>query len=181
MIALLRGTVAHRGTGFLVIEIGGIGYRVTMPEPAMNGLSGEVALFTHEAQREDGRELFGFRTADELELFSRLISVSGVGPKSGQRIVCAAPVNEVVRKIAAADVTFLSSVQGIGKKTAQKIVLELSGVIAEESAAVPKEAEEAVDALMGLGYSRKQAVDALESLEGTTEEKIRQALKRLSR
>lgn len=180
MIALLRGNVAHRGTGFLVIEIGGIGYRVTMPETAMDGLSGEVVLFTHEAQREDGRELFGFRAADELELFGRLISVSGVGPKSGQRIVCAAPVGEVVRKIAAADVAFLSSVQGIGKKTAQKIVLELAGVLSDGAEAAEGD-EEAVDALVGLGYSRKQALDALDTLEGTTEEKIRQALKRLSR
>src|SRR3989344_251239 len=122
MIARLRGQLVHRGVGFVIVEIAGVGYRVTMPEAASRGLSGEVVLFTHEAQREDGRELFGFASAEALELFSRLISVSGVGPKSGQKIVCAAPVNEVIGKIASADVAFLSSVQGIGKKTAQKIV-----------------------------------------------------------
>ncbi|TAK04095.1 Holliday junction branch migration protein RuvA [Patescibacteria group bacterium] len=181
MIALLKGVVAHRGNGFLIVEIAGVGYRVTMPEAAMNGLSGEVTLFTHEAQRDDGRELFGFRTADELELFSRLICVSGVGPKSGQKIACVAPVDEVKKRIMTQDIAFLSSVQGIGKKTAQKIVLELSGVLAEEGAEVAEGAEESVDALVGLGYSRKQAADALDGLEGDTEGKIRQALKRLSR
>jgi Holliday junction DNA helicase RuvA len=180
MIALLRGTVAHRGTGFLIVEIGGVGYRVTMPETAMNGLSGEVVLFTYEAQREDGRELFGFRTAPELELFSRLISVSGVGPKSGQKIAGAGPVDEVKRRIMTQDVAFLSSVPGIGKKTAQKIVLELAGVLVE-GAEEAEGSEEAVEALVGLGYSRRQAVDALDGLEGSTEEKIRHGLKRLSR
>ena len=180
MVALLRGAVVHRGSGFLIVEINGIGYRVTMPESASQGLSGDVVLFTHEVTRDDGRELFGFRSSDELELFSRLVSVSGVGPKSGQKIACVAPVDEVKRRIMTQDITFLSSVPGIGKKTAQKIVLELSGVLADETD-MTKETDEAVEALTGLGYSRKQAADALEGIEGDTEEKIRSALKRLSR
>lgn len=181
MIAMVSGRVMYRGAGFVLVERDGIGYKVNLPESALD-VSGDVTLYTHEVIRDDQHELFGFRSLEALELFWKLGGVSGVGPKSAQKIVFAGSVQEVVKKIAAADVTFLSSVQGIGKKTAQKIVLELSGVIAEEpGASVPKEAEEAVDALMGLGYGRKQAMDALDGVEGGTEEKIRQALKRLSR
>ena len=179
MIAMVSGKVIYRGNGFAIVERDGIGYKVNLPEPV--GVSGDVSLYTHEVIREDQRELFGFFSIEALELFWRLTSVSGVGPKSGQKIVFAASVDEVKRKIMTQDIAFLSSISGIGKKTAQKIVLDLSGVLAEADDVAKGAEGEAVDALVGLGYTRKQASDALEGLDGSVEDQIRQALKRLSR
>ncbi len=183
MIAMLKGTVAFRGNGFLIVDVAGVGYKVTMPEMLIRALPSEVMLYTHEVQRDDGRELFGFENMNTLELFWRLTTVSGVGPKSAQKIANAGTVDVVKSHIMKGDVAFLSAVPGIGKKTAQKIILELSGIIAEEGDASTGSGQngEEIDALMGLGYTRKQADDALKDTKGSVEDRIRAALKSLSR
>ena len=181
MIVMIQGVIEHRGAGFVVLLRDGIGYKVQMPDAVSRAMSGEVTLYTHEVVLDDQRELFGFVSLEALELFWRLITISGVGPKVAQKVVAAGEVGEVKSKIMGGNLEFLSSISGIGKKTAQKIILELKGVLAEEGDVMSGD-QDAVEGLIGLGYSRMQAQDALSSVEGgTTEARIRAALKRLSR
>ena len=185
MIVSLKGIIEHRSSGFLIIEVGGIGYRVFIPDEAAIALpvSGEVTLYIHEVIRESEREMFGFISLSALHLFWKLIGVSSVGPKVGQKIIYAASIDVVREKIMLGDLAFLTSISGVGTKTAQKIILELKGVLAEDLPAQFVDAD-ALDALVGLGYARKQAEDALRSVGdelSDTEDRIRAALKRLGK
>jgi Holliday junction DNA helicase RuvA len=181
MITTLHGTVTHHRAGFLILEVAGIGYKVMLPEDRAHELAGEVRLYTHEVIRESERELFGFLSLAALELFWKLLSVSGVGPRSAQKIVYAGAIEDVKGNIMNGNLAFLTDVPGIGKKTAQKIILELKGTFVDEPLLTPRDAD-AVEALVGLGYARRQAEEALSGIEGaTTEERIRAALKFLSR
>ncbi len=182
MIVSLTGTVTHHAVGFLILEVQGIGYKVIMPEDAAHGITGETTLYTHEVIRDDQRELFGFVSLAALELFWRLTSVSGVGPRSAQKIAFAGSVDVVKANIMKGNVAFLTDVPGIGTKTAQKIILELSGALAEEPGVTSGLDGDAIEALIGLGYARKQAEEALSNVNAeSTEQRIRAALKSLSR
>ncbi len=179
MIAKISGQVLRKGENWLIIEVQGLGYRVfASASVVLSAKIGEpVALWTHEQQREDGREFFGFPVPEELEFFWRLITVSGVGPKMGLAIVGATNVNAVKKWIDEGNVAALSEIRGVGRKTAQKIVLELKGKLAEAGAD-----DEAADALVGLGYTREEARAAMKGVAGaTTEERLRAALKNLGR
>ncbi len=181
MMSFIHGSVLFHGVGYLLIECHGLGYKITMPEHVAHEFRGEVEMYLHEVQRDDGRELFGFRSIAELELFWKLIAISGVGPKSAQKIVFSDVVDRVKAKIMAGDLTALTDVSGIGKKTAQKIILELKGVLVEEPGFSVLDAD-AIEALIGLGYSRRDAEAALSGVqEEHTDDRIRAALKRLSR
>ncbi len=180
MIAWLKGKVLRKGENWLIVDVAGLGYRVfAAPGVALAAkLGDEIALWTHEQQRDDGREFYGFATADELEFFWKLITVSGVGPKMGLTIVGASNLNAVKKWIDQGNIAALSEIHGVGKKTAQKIVLELKGKLAEADAG----GDEAADALVGLGYSREEARSAVMGIEGATvEERVKAALKRLGR
>ena len=181
MIITISGTVAHRGKNFVIISCQGIGYKVIWPENAVAILSGAVTLYTHEVQREDGRELFGFLTMAALELFWKLLEVSGVGPRNAQKIIFAAPVEEVRANIMKGNLAFFTEISGVGTKRAQKIILELKGVLVDGDSGTSVD-RDAVEALIGLGYQRRQAEEALRGIEGeSTEDRIRSALKVLSR
>lgn len=181
MMAYIQGRILYHGVGYVIVENGGIGYKITIPESIAHEIQDSATLYLHEAQREDGRELFGFLSLEQLELFWKLTAVSGVGPKSGQKIVFSDAVDRVKAKIMAGDLAALTDVPGIGKKTAQKIILELKGVLVEEPGIGGFDLD-AVEALVGLGYSRRDAETALSGIEeGDTESRIRLALKRLSR
>ncbi len=180
MMAFIQGTVLHQGAGYLLVECGGIGYKITLPETVTYSIQQQVTFFLHEVLRDNERELFGFASIAQLELFWKLIAVSGVGPRSGQKIVFSDQTDHIKAKIMAGDVVSLTHVPGIGKKTAQKIILELKGVLAEEPIASSGDLD-AVEALIGLGYSRRDAQTALLELDDLdTESRIRAALKRLS-
>lgn len=180
MMAYIQGRILYHGVGYVIVEQGGFGYKVTVPESVAHEMQHPATLYLHEAQRDDGRELFGFTSIAQLELFWKLIAVSGVGPKSAQKIVYSDVVDKVKAKIMAGDLVALTDVPGIGKKTAQKIILELKGALVDEPAATLD--SDAIDALMGLGYQRRDAQAALFGIEeGDTESRIRAALKRLSR
>jgi Holliday junction DNA helicase RuvA len=182
MITILRGKIEYHGVGFVVIEVNGVGYKVNLPEDRAHELSGEVLVFIHEVQREDQHELYGFLTMEALQLFWKLTNVSGVGSKVGQKIVFAAPVEKVKEKIMKGDLGFLTDIPGIGKKTAQKIILELKGALVDDVDKSFGFDADAVEGLVGLGYPRRQAEEVLSGLEAeTTEERIRAALKILSR
>jgi len=180
MLIKINGTIDYVGDGFLVLEQGGLGYKVILPEGSILGASGQMTLYTHEVIRDDSRELFGFFSMEALTLFWKLVSISGVGSRIAQKIVFSSSVEEVKGKIMGGDLGFLMSIPGIGKKTAQKIILELKGVLTEE----PLESvdTESMDALIGLGYSRRQAQGALSGILGSsTEERVRAALKTLAK
>ncbi|NQV90399.1 Holliday junction branch migration protein RuvA [Candidatus Uhrbacteria bacterium] len=181
MLAYIQGNVLHKSPGYIIVATQGLGYKITLPEGIIRELAESVEFYLHEAQRDDGRELFGFTSVDQLELFWKLVSVSGVGPKSGQKIVYAEGIEQVKAKIMVGDLTFLMSVPGIGKKTAQKIILELKGALADEPDISALDLD-AIEGLVGLGYSRRDAETALSGLEEEgTDDRIRAALKRLSR
>jgi Holliday junction DNA helicase RuvA len=179
MIAWLKGNVIRKGGNWVIVDVNGSGYRVFASAGiVLSAKLGEpIALWTHEQQREDGREFYGFATPDELEFFWKLITVSGVGPKMGLTIVGASNLNAVKKWIDDGNVAALSEIHGVGKKTAQKIVLELKGKLAEAVAG----GDEAADALVGLGYSREEARAAVEGIEGSVEDRVRAALKRLGK
>ena len=181
MIVYLKGTIQSKGKDSVVVLIDNLGYEVSAPAPVLERLivGEEHELFTHEYLRENSRELYGFATRDELSLFHDLMKVSGVGPKSALNVMSlgAARIREAINK---GDAAILASVSGVGTKTAQKIVLELKGILTDASVASAD--TDAVDALRRLGYSQREAADALSGITGdTVEEKIKSALKVLGK
>jgi len=181
MIVSIEGNITYHGLGFVIVETGGIGYKIVLPEDVAHAQHGQVRFYTHEIIREPDHELFGFASIEALELFWKLIGVSGVGPRTAQKIVFADTVEKTKERIMAGDLSFLTNVPGIGKKTAQKIILELKGALAQEPEFSIFDSD-AVEALISLGYSRKDAENILSGVSGeTTEERIRAALKTLGR
>lgn len=195
MIRFLRGKFYPQIDGTCVIETAsGIGFSVTLPanSPLYTNFDGdEVKVYTYMIVREDDMSLYGFDSPDEMELFTQLISVSGVGPKAGMAIMSILPLNELKRAIARGDVKMISQANGVGKKTAERVILELKDKVSEFTedleeegeAAVPQatsERNEAVAGLLSLGYSRSEAEDALAHIKEndlSTEEYIKRALK----
>ena len=199
MIAYLRGKVLTTTTETVILDVNGVGYEVYCSGGAFKKLViGQVGeLHTYLQVKEDGITLFGFADTKEKELFLKLITVSGVGPKMGISILAAMSAEDFARAIATADVKGLSKVKGLGKKTAEKIVLELHGKIsaaeildasgesvgAETASpttkATPQE-EEAISALMGLGFTRAESAQAVKKAKDlgakTVEEIIMKAL-----
>jgi Holliday junction DNA helicase RuvA len=180
MIAFLKGTALAVGPNYLIIlpdAAPGIGYRLTVPLAVALGIRERqpVEFFVHEHQREDGRELYGFKTHDELMLAQKLLTVSGVGPKIAQTIVLTG-VERVTGAIRAGDPNLFLSISGIGKKRAQQIILELKGSIDTQNLEGAK--DELMLALEQLGYQGKEIMDTVKrvSRTGSTEERLREAL-----
>jgi Holliday junction DNA helicase RuvA len=178
MIRYLQGILAEKDIGAVVIDLGGIGYEVHVPTNSAMFLreSGdEVKVYTYMQVREDDMSLFGFASESELTLFRQLISVNSVGAKGALAILSSAPVSEIKKAIVFEDVDMITRANGIGKKTAQKVVLELKDKMGEiaaergdsitgtEAAAVMDDDNRsaAIDALTGLGFTRSEAAEAL--------------------
>jgi Holliday junction DNA helicase RuvA len=181
MIARLRGrAVARRGDG-LVLDVGGVGYLVAATPAAARKAEGggEVSLETYLHVREDALQLFGFADADERELFEHLLGVNGVGPKVALAIVSGSTPSELRRAIALEDTKRFEAIPGIGRKTAQRVVLELKEKIGEPAAGGSPHLV-ARDALVELGYSVADAERALAEVdpELPAEERVRLALRR---
>lgn len=201
MIAYLRGRVLTTTAETAIIDVNGIGYEAYCSGGAFSRLAvGEVAeLYTYLQVKEDGVTLFGFANPKEKELFLKLISVSGVGPKMGIAVLSALSADDFASAVATADAKRLSAVKGLGKKTAEKIILELHGKISAaevisasgdnpaggsaetEEGRLSVSDEDAVAALMNLGFKRPESVRAVkrahEAGAATTEDVIIQALK----
>lgn len=178
MLAFVEGVIAYVEEDALVVAAGGLGYRLFVPR-ASGDVGETIRLYVAEVIREDRFDLFGFRTKDELAMFHRLTGIDGVGPKSALKILSAGSIDTLLRTIQAGDVGFLTSIPGVGKKTAQKIVLELKGVLVGEPG---REGGDVADALISLGYSRADLEPVLGYLTAaTTEEKIKQALQMLGK
>lgn len=199
MIGFLRGVLFEKGSGYIIIDVGGVGYEVSVPANSGAYLSSEgeeVMIYTTMIVREDDVSLYGFSRKGELDAFKKLITVNGVGAKAGISILSAFTLEQLQQAIVFEDVKALTKANGIGKKTAERIVLELkdkfdagdtapSAEVAAEGqapAAASSGREEAVAALVALGYSRGEATGALAGVKDTdlsTEEYIKRALKNL--
>jgi holliday junction DNA helicase RuvA len=189
MISHLKGTLLEREIGSVILDVGGVGYRVNVSNATFALLPSEtgstIELYIHMAVRENSIELYGFADKDEMGLFELLIGVSGIGPKSGLAILSLANAGTLKTAIAKNDVSYLTKVSGIGKKTAEKIVLELKDRIGSHAAMGPelKEDADVVEVLMSLGYPREEARDVVKRLPedaSGTSSRVREALRLLS-
>ena len=194
MIAHLRGTVFSKGIQRVVIDVNGVGYAVTMSSRSIDALGpvgGEALVYVSMQVREDGVTLFGFTDEDERFVFEKLITVSGVGPKVAISALSTFSAPELMRMIGSEDSARMSKVPGIGKKTAQRIVVDLKGAFGqlagqaplpgEDGAADPAGSSEATAALLSMGFTAEEAQLALKGYTGSDDvsEMIRHALKRL--
>lgn len=196
MIYSLRGELAVKGPDFLVIDCGGVGYRcsATLNTLASLPAGGEVFVYTYMLVREDAVELFGFANERELECFRLLIGVSGVGPKSALSVLSDMNPDKFALAIAAGDVKAFTKAQGVGAKTAQRILLELKDKITRDTvsfaitgsaSSVPiaaGSAAEAIAALAALGYSQSEAAAVVAKLDQSlsVNDMIKAALKALA-
>lgn len=195
MIAELRGRLLRKQPQEAVVDVGGVGYRVTIPLSTFYRIGepgAEVTLLTHTHVREDALALFGFLTPVEQALFERLIAVSGVGPKLAVSILSGIEAPELVAALRSSDVARLTRIPGVGKKTAERLVLEIKDKLqdvaasAAVSAGPSAAAADIVSALVHLGYSRPEAERAVERTfrehaEGRFEDLLRAALQVVSR
>ncbi|MDZ7726517.1 MAG: Holliday junction branch migration protein RuvA [Candidatus Campbellbacteria bacterium] len=187
MIRSIRGGVISVNDKEVVVESGGIGYRVFISSHTFSSIAEKesVSLWTHLAVRENSLDLYGFADSEELDFFELLLNISGIGPKSAMGILNIASLNELRQAIHENDPAYLTKVSGIGKKNAQKIVLELKGKIGEAEATPNgshKEEAEAIEALTTLGYSTQAAREILREVPKDiteTSERVRAALKKL--
>lgn len=189
MIGSVRGMVSHLGADYALIEVGGIGYRV-MAGPALLGRlrkGSEASVYTHHLVREDQQALFGFATTEELGFFELLLTVSQVGPRLALAITSAHAVTKLQLAIVTDDVDVYTSVSGVGRKTAQRIILELkekvhaAGIAAGGATSTDSDV---VAALESLGYSASEARKAAGAVAGTDGEldvRIKAALQELAR
>ncbi len=188
MIAGLKGIIEAIGNNWVIINVGGISFQVFVPTSTLSNLGvvgKEARLLTHLVVREDNMSLYGFSSARELALFQTLITVSGIGPKTGMAILSAMDAEQLTLAIASGDASLLTAVPGIGKKTASRIVLELKDkigegwIISQDREAV-QENSEVLAALVSLGYSAGEATRAIAAIPAKStmslEDKIKLAL-----
>jgi Holliday junction DNA helicase RuvA len=197
MIASLRGVLTEHGAGFCVVETGGVGYLVNVSSHTAQALprrGGEVFLRTRQVVREDAVTLFGFAEPEELELFDLAISVSGVGPRLALALLSGLKPHALTRAIREEQVGALVAVPGIGRKTAERLIVELRDKLEHplpsgQTPGIPPRTErflDAVAALTSLGYTATQAQDAVRSVaesaqDESLEELVRRAIARLGK
>ena len=191
MISYLEGKIIEKNDKFLVINAGGVGYRVFSHQgilEKMPAIGQNIGVWTHLYVREDTLDLYGFTEKEELEFFETLISISGIGPKSALGILEVAPVTSLKQAIVSEDETFFTKVSGVGKKTAQRLILELKNKLAKTVMPIKgsdsAEMAEAMDALVSLGYKERDARKVLQEIAKDirgVEAKIKAALKILGK
>lgn len=200
MISYIRGELVSFEKEKIVVDVNGIGYGIFMPETSMGMLppcGNEVKLHTYLNVREDAMQLFGFLTRDDLEIFKMLIGVSGIGPKGGLAILSKLSADDLRFAILSGDAKAISAAQGIGKKTAEKVIIELKDKLDLEEMLKPKQdaeyvvsseyssnemQSEAVQALVALGYGNTESLKAVKKVGSdciTVEEILKAALKHL--
>jgi Holliday junction DNA helicase RuvA len=181
LISYIKGTLAEKSPARIVIETNGVGYEVLIPLSSYDALprvGEEVTVQTHHHVREDTQQLYGFATDKERQLFRMLISVSGIGPRLALGILSGANVDGFCEAVVGEEVDLLTAIPGIGKKTAQRLIVELKGRIEEEEvlvavgkglAAADSGTREAIEALMALGFTRSVSKKAVEKAAGGSE------------
>ena len=192
MIAHIKGTVAEKFLNSVIVDVHGVGYEIALTALDYENVNvgEEYKFYTHHSVRENGEDLYGFSSLAAKKLFELLTSVNGIGPKAGMAILSLAAPEDVRNAIANADVTFVSKASGIGKKSAERVIVDLRDKVGSPShigateilkpTAAKIENDEALDALIALGFPLKEATEALEKIDKNlpTEERIRLALKK---
>ena len=182
MIALIRGEIVARASDHVIVDVRGVGYKVFVPRHPGGDL---VTLHTHQVVREDAQQLFGFESREELAVFELLITVSGVGPKAALSLLSTSSPAQLAAAIASGDAVALSRAPGVGKKTAERLIVDLKGKIRRggierEASDLPLD-DDALAALQALGYTPAEALAALRGAPAagaaTTEERITAALR----
>lgn len=192
MISHLEGKILHTDERFVVIQTGGVGYKVFVPSETMNVLrnekSGTVKVWTYLAVRENALDLYGFSEKEELDFFELLNTVSGIGPKTALGILSVTTIKNLRQAIGSGETSHLTKVSGIGKKNAEKIVLELRDKIdfleSEKDSGGMREESDAMEGLVALGYAEREAREVLKKLPKEITrpgERIKEALKILGK
>lgn len=189
MISFLRGKILNKGQSYIIILVQDIGYKVFVNSKMYSevDINKEIEVYIHQHVREDALDLYGFNLLEDLEMFELLLSISGVGPKSALAVLAIASVGEIKESIAHGDSDLLIKVSGIGKKTAERVVLELHekvGALNISSDSGLSINSDEIDALVALGYSLMQARDALKQVDSDIKdsgERIKLALKQLGK
>ena len=190
MIAHLRGKIEEKFGNFLTIDVDGVGYEMAVPTPDFESVSlgEERKFYTYHNVRENAEELYGFSSLAAKKIFELLISVQGIGPKAAIAILSLAEAEEVRNAIANADAGFIAKASGVGKKSAERVIVDLRdkvgipshyGVSEAKFAKTSMENDEALDALIALGFPLKEATTALEKVDPKlpVEERVKMALK----
>jgi holliday junction DNA helicase RuvA len=190
MIAHVSGEVVEKFEGTLIIDVGGLGYEVLVADSDFDAttLHDRIKLFTHDHLRENAHDLFGFSSLAAKKLFEMLISISGVGPRMALSVLSLGPPEQVRSAIASGDVAFVQQANGVGKRIAERVTNELrdkvglpSQYVAGSTVAVP-EGDDALDALVALGYNLQHATQALSKVDAgaDAQQRIKQALRILA-
>ncbi|MBQ6394130.1 Holliday junction branch migration protein RuvA [Candidatus Saccharibacteria bacterium] len=191
MIAHIKGKVAEKFENSIIVDVHGVGYELTVSQIDFDAanLDDEMKFYTYHHIRENSEELFGFSTLAAKKIFEMLISVQGIGPKAAINILSLAPAEEVRNAIANADSAFVSKASGVGKKSAERVIVDLRDKVGIPShygatdvvgvKTTVAENDEALDALIALGFPLKEATAALEKVDTSlsVEDRIREALK----
>lgn len=192
MISYIKGTILSKTKqAIVVMTSGGIGYKVHMPPAHIMEFTSnqDVELFTYMRVTDQSHDLFGFNTAEEKQFFELLLTVSGVGPKSAMNVLTIGSIDQIKDAIARQDVKYLTAVQGMGKKTAERLVVELKSKVEASTFAKDEEKNggvlgEVIDGLVALGYSKEEArsvVQALDATDKTSEQLLKKSLQLLAK
>ncbi len=191
MISKVTGIIENIGEKYVVVGVGGLGYKVFTTPDTIAKVTEEknISFFTYLAVRENSLDLYGFTTTDELSFFELLLDVSGIGPKSALGILAVASTQALTQAIGTGDTNYLTKVGGIGRKTAEKIVLELrdklkGNVNHKDSSGTLRAESDIIEALKSLGYTQNEARDALKEVSNEitgTNARIKEALKILGK
>ena len=182
MIGFVRGTVHAYGVDFVLIDVNGIGYRINFNRPESLTVGKEMTIYTYQNVREDEISLFGFLSLQEYDLFVKLISVKGLGPRIASNILGRASTESIIKAIEEGDVDFMKRMPGVGNKTASQIILDLKGklVETEKDSIVDDRLSDVQEALKQFGYKPqeiKPVIKLLKNEKGSTDELVKKALK----
>ena len=190
MIAFLQGKIIVKQPTYIILLVNNIGYKIFVNQQLINTLTldTEASLYIYQHVKEDALDLFGFQSRNDLELFELLISVSGVGPKSALNFLAIANAQEIKESILMEDYAILTKVSGIGRKIAERVVLELKnkvgGLVGDQTVDEVSARNDELDALISLGYSIQQARDALKQVDQSiidSGSRVKEALKLLNK
>ncbi len=179
MIGFIKGTVHAYGLDYVLVDTGSIGYRINFYHPESLSLNKEVTIYTYQNVREDEISLFGFLSLQEYDLFVKLISVKGLGPRIASNILSAASADSIITAIETGDIDFMRRMPGVGNKTASQIILDLKGKLVEVENIENDKLVDVSEALKQFGYKPAEIKNVLKKIEredGSTDELIKKAL-----